>query len=88
MNELSVLEVGRDAIYLVLLTAGPLMAVGLVVGVAIALVQAVTSIQEMTLTFVPKLLAMFLATILLLPFMITALIEFTRTLFERIAVIG
>jgi flagellar biosynthetic protein FliQ len=88
MNELSVLEVGRDAIFLVLLTAGPLMAVGMVVGVAIALVQAVTSIQEMTLTFVPKLLAMFLATILLLPFMITSLIDFTRGLFERIAVGG
>jgi flagellar biosynthesis protein FliQ len=51
----------------------------------VALLQALTTIQEMTLTFVPKIVAMLLALVLFLPFMLTTLIEFTQRLFERIA---
>ena len=64
-----VLDVGRDAVVTLVLVASPLMLVGLVVGVAISLIQALTQIQEMTLAFVPKILAMFLAMLLALPFM-------------------
>jgi len=84
MSEMVVLEIGREATWLMLLVAAPLLAVGTLVGVAIALLQALTSIQESTLTFVPKIVAMLLAMVLFLPFMTTALIEFTQRLFDRI----
>ena len=64
-----VLDVARDAIMTLVLVASSLMLVGLAVGVAISLLQALTQIQEMTLVFVPKILAMFLAMLVALPFM-------------------
>jgi len=64
-----VLDVARDAIETLLLVASPLMLVGLIVGVAISLLQALTQIQETTLVFVPKILAIFLAMLIALPFM-------------------
>ena len=63
----------------------PQMLIGLVVGVAISLVQALTQIQEMTLVFVPKILAIFLAILLFLPIMGGLLGGFTNQIFERIA---
>jgi flagellar biosynthetic protein FliQ len=65
--------VARDAIETLLLVASPLMLVGLVVGVAISLLQALTQIQETTLVFVPKILAIFIAMLVALPFMADAL---------------
>jgi flagellar biosynthesis protein FliQ len=88
MNEVAMLEIGRETTWVIFLVAGPLLAVGAVVGVAIALLQALTTIQEATLTFVPKIVAVSLAMLLLLPFMLTTLIEFTQRLFERIAQVG
>ena len=64
-----VLDVARDAIITLVVTSSPLMLVGLVVGVAISLFQALTQIQETTLVFVPKILAIFLAMLIALPFM-------------------
>ena len=64
-----VLDVARDSITTLVLVASPLMLVGLVVGVAISLFQALTQIQEMTLVFVPKILAIFVTLLLALPFM-------------------
>src|SRR5262249_13395720 len=64
-----VLDVARDAIVTLVIVSAPLMLVGLVVGVAISLFQALTQIQEMTLVFVPKILAIFVAMLLALPFM-------------------
>ena len=64
-----VLDVARDAIVTLVLVASPLMLIGLVVGVAISLFQALTQIQEMTLVFVPKILAIFVAMLIALPFM-------------------
>ena len=64
-----VLDVARDAIWTIVLVSSPLMLVGLFVGVLISLVQALTQIQEMTLVFVPKILAMFATLLLALPFM-------------------
>jgi flagellar biosynthesis protein FliQ len=69
MSGPEVLDVARDAILTLVMVAAPLMLVGLAVGVAISLVQALTQIQEMTLTFVPKILAMFFAMLVALPFM-------------------
>src|SRR3954463_10513300 len=64
-----VLDVARDAIITLVLVSAPLMLVGLVVGVVISLFQALTQIQEMTLVFVPKILAIFVAMLVALPFM-------------------
>ena len=80
-----VLDVARDAIVTIVLVSSPLMIVGLVVGVIISLFQALTQIQEMTLTFVPKILAMFLAMLVALPFMGDALQGHMARLAVRIA---
>ncbi len=64
-----VLDVAREAIVTLLIVAAPLMLVGLVVGVIVSLIQALTQIQETTLVFVPKILAIFLALLIALPFM-------------------
>jgi flagellar biosynthetic protein FliQ len=69
MNGAEILDVARDGIWTLLWVAGPLMIVALVVGVAISLFQALTQIQEMTLVFVPKIIAIFIALIVALPFM-------------------
>ena len=69
MNGAEVLDVARDGIWTLRLVASPLMVVALVVGVAISLVQALTQIQEMTLVFVPKIIAIFVALLVALPFM-------------------
>lgn len=68
-----VIDIARDSIYTLIIVSSPLMLVGLVVGVVISLLQALTQIQEMTLVFVPKILAMFVALLLALPFMADAL---------------
>jgi len=78
------LDLSRDGITVMLIIVGPLMLVSLVVGLAIALFQALTQIQEMTLTFVPKIVATFVALILLLPFMITTLQSFMERIADRI----
>ena len=63
------LDVARNAIWTIVLVSSPLMVVGLVVGVIVSLFQALTQIQEQTLAFVPKILAMFITLLLALPFM-------------------
>jgi flagellar biosynthesis protein FliQ len=68
-----VMDVARDAIVTLILVAAPLMLVGLAVGVIVSLFQALTQIQEQTLVFVPKILAIFLAMLVALPFMADAL---------------
>lgn len=64
-----VLDVARDSLWTILAVGGPLMGVTLVVGVAVSLIQALTQIQEQTLVFVPKILALFVALLIALPFM-------------------
>ena len=64
-----VLDVARDAIITLVIVSAPVMLVGLVVGVAISLFQALTQIQEMTIAFVPKILAIFVSLLIALPFM-------------------
>ncbi len=88
MNEVEAIEVGRDAIFVMLQTAGPVMAMALVVGLAISLFQALTSIQEMTLTFVPKILVIFASVMVLLPYMLSKLTEFTVLIFDRVIALG
>ena len=88
MSAEQVLDVAREAIFVLIRIGGPVMLVALVVGVLIALLQALTQMQEMTLSFVPKILAIFLTLVLALPFMIATLVGFGEELFQRIAGIG
>ena len=77
MTDADVVTVFRDAVWMTLLLAGPIMVVGLAVGVAVSLVQALTQIQEMTLAFVPKIVAIFVALVILMPWMLNQLIDLT-----------
>jgi flagellar biosynthetic protein FliQ len=85
MTEEMVVHLVREAFYYVLLVSGPLLLLSLVVGLVISIFQAATSISEQTLTFVPKLVAVFIVTVLVMPFMISNLKTFTIELFKMIA---
>ena len=78
------LDVARDAIWTIVVVSSPLMVIGLVVGVVVSLFQALTQIQEMTLTYVPKIVAILLTLLVLLPFMLSTLQTFTEHLFDRV----
>jgi len=84
MDQAIILDFARQAIWLTLKISAPLMLVALIVGVAVGLLQALTQIQEMTLTFVPKILAMFALLFVVLPYMGNELAEFTRALADQI----
>jgi flagellar biosynthetic protein FliQ len=85
MTGAEVLDIARDAILTLVLVASPLMLVGLIVGVVISLFQALTQIQEMTLVFVPKILAIFVAMLIALPFMADLLHSHMNRLAAKIA---
>lgn len=85
LTEDTVVHIGQQAIWVMIMVGAPTMLTALVVGLLISLVQALTQIQEMTLTFVPKLVAMFAMLIVSLPFMLSQLNDFTVELFSRIA---
>ncbi len=82
----AVAEVSRQAIMTLLMVCGPLMLVALVVGLIVALFQALTSIQEVTLTFVPKIIAVFGVMLLIMPFMAGQLESLTQDLFKRMTI--
>lgn len=84
MTGADVLDVARDGIWTLLIVAAPMMLVALVVGVTISLLQAVTQIQEMTLAFIPKIIALFLTLLIALPFMGDALQGYMGRIAERI----
>lgn len=88
MSEADVLDIGRSAIWTLLRVAAPVMLTALVVGLIIALFQALTQIQEVTLTFVPKILLVFFVLMLALPFMLGELTGFTQELITRIATLN
>ena len=83
-----VLDLASESIMVMIKIGAPVMIVALLVGVAVALVQALTQMQEMTLSFVPKVLAIFVTILFSLPFMINTLIGFGESLFRQIAMLG
>ncbi len=85
METTEVIEIGKEAIFVLLKCSLPLMLVALLVGLVISLFQALTQIQEMTLSFVPKIIAIFLAAILFMPYMTRILTDFGQQLGQRIA---
>lgn len=78
------LDLARDATWVLIMMAGPVMLVGLVVGVVIGILQALTQIQEATLVFVPKILSVFAAVIVLLPFMAASMSGLMDNIVQRI----
>jgi len=88
MDMTDVIEIIRESMIVMLKIAGPIMLVAMAVGLIISLFQALTQIQEVTLTFVPKILAVFAVMLIMGPFIVTELIDFTRVLADRIIAIG
>ena len=88
MNNTEVLETVQQALLITIQVGAPILLIGLVVGVAIALVQALTQIQEITLVFVPKILAIFLAMFVFLPPMMKTLTVFMESLADRMIGLG
>lgn len=87
MDSIDVINTVRDGIWVLILVSAPMMLTALIVGLAVSLVQALTQVQEMTLTFVPKILAMLFVMMLTLPFMLQSLQDYTEEIFTRIATI-
>lgn len=84
MNDAEAIDIARESITTLLLMAGPVMAVALAIGLIIALFQALTQLQEMTLVFVPKIFIVFLSLILFLPFMLATISSFFEGLGDKI----
>jgi flagellar biosynthesis protein FliQ len=79
-----VIDIGRQAIWVTLLISGPMLIAGLVVGLVVGVFQAVTQIHEMTLTFIPKIIVMVVVFLMLLPWMLTSMVDYMAQLFDII----
>lgn len=84
MSPMQVVSIGQDAVMVTLMVAAPLLGTGMVVGLIVALFMATTQIQEMTLTFVPKIISVLIALIVFGSWMIITMVDYTRNLFESI----
>lgn len=84
MTQELVITIGREALMLTLMVSGPMLGFGLIVGVTISIFQAVTQINEMTITFVPKIVAVAVALLLFLPWMMNSIIDFTNRMYALI----
>ena len=83
-----VIHLGQQAIYLMLMISAPMLLAGLSVGLIVSILQAVTQIHEVTLTFIPKILAVSLALMIALPWMMQKLLDFMRALITQIPAIA
>ena len=88
MNATDVLEVSRQAVIVMLKVGAPVLSMALLVGLVVSLFQALTQIQEMTLSFVPKILVIFVSLLVLMPFMLTTMTTFGQSLMDRIVALG
>ena len=88
MTSQSVLSLVQEAMWITFLVSAPLLLVTLVVGLVIAVLQAATQINEMTLSFIPKLVALFATLVVAGPWMLSILADYTQRLFERIPTLG
>jgi flagellar biosynthetic protein FliQ len=84
MDAAAVVDLAKESLFIIMIVSMPLLGVALVVGLAIGVFQAATSINEMTLTFVPKLAAVGLAMAVFGGWMINTMVDFTRMIFQRI----
>ncbi|AUH50367.1 flagellar biosynthesis protein FliQ [Chromobacterium subtsugae] len=79
-----IISIVQNALYILIIVSAPVLLTSLLVGLLVSILQAATQINEMTLTFIPKLLAMFLVLVLAGPWMLNTLIEYTTRLFQSI----
>jgi len=84
MNSQTVLNLGQSALEVMLLVSGPMLVVALIVGLLVSILQAATQINEMTLSFIPKILGIFATLLLLGPWMLTTLVDYVRRMIEMI----
>jgi flagellar biosynthetic protein FliQ len=84
MTEQMILDLGRQALFTTLTVAGPMLATGLTIGLAVSLFQAVTQINEMTMTFVPKIVGILVVGVIALPWVIQTMVSFTKQIFMMI----
>jgi flagellar biosynthesis protein FliQ len=88
MSEEFIVHMFREAFYTALLVSAPVLLASLVVGLLISVFQAATSVQEFTLTFVPKIVVVAIILVLMLPWMIDTMVGFTQNLFQQIPTLG
>ena len=86
MTEAQVLDIARQALYTIILCSAPLLIISLVVGLVVSIFQTVTSIQEQTLTFVPKIICVFLGMMIFGSWILTNLTEFINTLWSDFSI--
>ena len=86
ITEGAILDIARDAIYTIIITSAPLLIVSLVIGLIISIFQTVTSIQEQTLTFVPKIVAVFIGLMVCGSWILNQLSEFVTTLWSNFSI--
>ncbi|WP_422121928.1 flagellar biosynthesis protein FliQ [Planococcus sp. X10-3] len=79
-----VIKLAEQAIYTIIIIAAPLLLIALAVGLLVSVFQAMTQIQEQTLAFIPKILAVFIAMVVFGPWMLTTLLDYTRNLFQSL----
>ena len=84
MTQETVIYLAREALSVVLLVSAPMLGFGMLVGIIVSILQATTQIQEQTLTFVPKIIAVMVAIIIFGPWMLTVVTEFTENLFSQL----
>lgn len=84
MNGDMAIQIGREALTMVMLVAAPMLGLGLIVGVLVSIFQATTQIQEQTLAFIPKIIAVFVAVLVFGPWMLSLMVDYTRQLFQAI----
>ena len=75
-------QMGREALYMVMLVSAPMLGLGLIVGVVVSIFQATTQIQEQTLAFVPKILATFVAILIFGPWILGMMVDYAREMFS------
>jgi flagellar biosynthetic protein FliQ len=88
MTQQDVVNIGRRAVETVLLGAGPMLIIGMLVGLIISIFQAATQINEQTMTFIPKIIAVFVTLLIFGPWLINLLVTFTTEIISEIATIG
>lgn len=84
MTQETVIHLGREALTVALLVSAPVLGLGMIVGIIVSILQATTQIQEQTLTFVPKMITVFVALIIFGPWMLNTIVQFTYNLFSEL----
>lgn len=84
MTQELVINLGKEAMYITMLIAGPILGIGLLIGLVVSIFQATTQIQEQTLVFIPKIAAVFVTLVVLGPWILQVLVDYVVRLFENI----